>query len=138
VVVGAGAKVLGPILVGRNARVGSNAVVTKAVPEGATVVGIPGRIITKQQKEEKTDEALRQRRQAMADRMGFDAYGVTQDSPDPVAKSIHGILDHMHAVDERLESMCKALKAMDANFKATDLPELKCEGLDDESEQKPG
>lgn len=139
VVVGAGAKVLGPILVGRNARVGSNAVVTKAVPEGATVVGIPGRIITKQQKEEKQDAVTQQRRKAMADRMGFDAYGVTQDSPDPVAKSIHGILDHMHAVDERLESMCKVLKAMDKEFKVVDLPELKCDELsDDEVEtQKP-
>ena len=53
VVVGAGAKVLGPILVGRNARIGSNAVVTKEVPDEATVVGIPGRIITQQQKQQK-------------------------------------------------------------------------------------
>ena len=47
VVVGAGAKVLGPIVVGENARIGSNAVVTKEVPEGATVIGIPGRIVRK-------------------------------------------------------------------------------------------
>jgi serine O-acetyltransferase len=47
VVVGAGAKVLGPFTVGAGAKVGSNAVVTKAVPAGATVVGIPGRIIVK-------------------------------------------------------------------------------------------
>lgn len=47
VVVGAGAKVLGPFTVGAGAKVGSNAVVTKAVPAGATVVGIPGRIIIK-------------------------------------------------------------------------------------------
>lgn len=131
VVVGAGAKVLGPILIGRNARVGSNAVVTKEVPDGATVVGIPGRIITQQQKQEKDGEA-EQRRKDMARRMGFDAYGVTQDSPDPVAKSIHAILDHMHAVDSRLENMCKVLTAMDTNFKAADLPELKCAGFDEE------
>ena len=125
VVIGAGAKVLGPIVVGRNARVGSNAVVTKEVPDEATVVRIPGRIITQQQK----DQNVARRRQEMASRMGFDAYGVTQDSPDPVAKSIHAILDHMHAVDERLENMCRVLTAMDENFKAVDLPELKCQGL---------
>ena len=47
VVVGAGAKVLGPFTVGAGAKIGSNAVVTKAVPAGATAVGIPGRIIAK-------------------------------------------------------------------------------------------
>jgi serine O-acetyltransferase len=131
VVVGAGAKVLGPIVIGKDARVGSNAVVTKEVPDGATVVGIPGRIITQQQKQKK-DGAAEKRRQEMADRMGFDAYGVTQDSPDPVAKSIHAILDHMHAVDDRLANMCKVLTAMDASFKATALPELKCAAFDQE------
>ncbi len=136
VVVGAGAKVLGPILVGRNARIGSNAVVTKEVPEGATAVGIPGRIITQEQKQNRDGEAEK-RRQDMASRMGFDAYGVTQDSPDPVAKSIHGILDHMHAVDERLETMCKVLKAIDKEFKIKDLPELDCDCLDDEPNASP-
>jgi serine O-acetyltransferase len=43
--IGAGAKVLGPITVGEHARVGANAVVTRDVPSGATVVGIPGRIV---------------------------------------------------------------------------------------------
>jgi serine O-acetyltransferase len=43
VIVGSGAAVLGPILVGAGARIGANAVVTKAVPEGATMVGIPAR-----------------------------------------------------------------------------------------------
>lgn len=132
VVVGAGAKVLGPITIGKNARIGSNAVVTKDVPDGATAVGIPGRIITQEQKRKK-DGPAEQRRKDMASRMGFDAYGVTQDSPDPVARSIHGILDHMHAVDERLESMCKALKAMDKEFKISDLPEINCGGFEEES-----
>jgi serine O-acetyltransferase len=45
VVVGAGAKILGPITIGNGARIGSNAVVVKPVPDGATVVGIPGRIV---------------------------------------------------------------------------------------------
>jgi len=43
VIVGSGAQVLGPIIVGRRARIGANAVVTRAVPEGATMVGIPAR-----------------------------------------------------------------------------------------------
>jgi len=60
VVVGAGAKILGPFEVGKNARIGSNAVVTKAVPANATVVGIPGRII------ERPSEAEQKLRQDLA------------------------------------------------------------------------
>ena len=45
VVIGAGAKVLGPILIGDNAKIGSNAVVVKDVPPGATAVGMPARIL---------------------------------------------------------------------------------------------
>lgn len=45
VVIGAGAKVLGPIKVGNNAKIGANAVVVKDVPEGATAVGIPAKNI---------------------------------------------------------------------------------------------
>ena len=52
VVVGSGAKVLGPFTVGRGARIGSNSVVVKEVPANATVVGIPGRAVMAQQKEE--------------------------------------------------------------------------------------
>src|SRR5215218_5318135 len=46
VVVGAGAKILGPLVIGKAARIGSNAVVLKDVPAGATVVGIPGRVVS--------------------------------------------------------------------------------------------
>ncbi len=54
VVVGAGAKVLGGFKVGDGARIGSNAVVVKEVPAGATVVGIPGRMV-----EERAEKAAR-------------------------------------------------------------------------------
>ena len=91
VVVGAGAKVLGPVTVGAGAKVGSNAVVTKEVPPGATVVGIPGRIIVK------PDQELDAKRKAMAEKIGFDAYGVTEDMPDPVARAINQLLDHLQA-----------------------------------------
>jgi serine O-acetyltransferase len=132
VVVGAGAKVLGPFTVGANAKVGSNAVVTKAVPAGATVVGIPGRIIVK------NDDEVEAKRQAIAEKLGFDAYGVSQDMPDPVAKAIGQLLDHLHAVDGRLEGMCSALSALGSDYCAQELPALRdedftdvCKGLDD-------
>jgi serine O-acetyltransferase len=105
VVVGAGAKVLGPIEVGDGARIGSNAVVVKVVPPGATVVGVPGRVIER----ERDDE--RQRRADTAARIGFDAYGATADAPDPVANAINRMLDHIHHMDARMESMSRALEA---------------------------
>jgi serine O-acetyltransferase len=121
VVVGAGAKVLGPFTVGAGAKIGSNAVVTKAVPAGATAVGIPGRIIVK------ADDELEAKRQAIAEKLGFDAYGVSQDMPDPVARAIGQLLDHLHAVDSRLEGMCGALKSLGSDYCAKDLPQLRNE-----------
>jgi len=126
VVVGAGAKVLGPITVGDNARVGSNAVVTKDVPADATVVGIPGRIICK---ENDGDCAKEKARQAMASKIGFDAYGMTPDMPDPIAQSIKNMLDHMHAVDEKVNAMSKALNAMGTDCGGA-LPEIQDEIFD--------
>jgi serine O-acetyltransferase len=46
VTVGAGARILGPVTIGRGAQIGANAVVVKDVPAGAVVVGVPGKIIT--------------------------------------------------------------------------------------------
>ncbi len=124
VVVGAGAKILGPFEVGEGAKIGSNSVVTKAVPEGATVVGIPGRIIARPK-----DEGDPRRRE-MEERMGFDAYGVTEEMPDPMARAMRSLLDHMHAVDDRLEVMCKALQKVSTEYKNGDLPELDDEDFD--------
>ena len=104
VVVGAGAKVLGPIEIGDGARIGSNAVVVKPVPPAATVVGIPGRVI------EREHDVDRQRRADTAARIGFDAYGATQDAPDPVANAINRMLDHIHHMDQRMEAMSRALE----------------------------
>jgi len=104
VVIGAGAKVLGPIEIGSGARVGSNAVVVKPVPPGSTAVGVPARLI---QPKKEIDDA---HRKEIAQKMGFDAYGVTEDAPDPVAHAINCMLDHIHVVDSRMEAMCKALK----------------------------
>ena len=117
VVVGAGAKVLGPIEIGEGARVGSNSVVVKAVPAGATVVGIPGHIIDRNKK--KTKE-----REDIANKMGFNAYGVTSDAPDPVAHAINHMLDHIHAMDKQLDHMKKVLDDSGIKCVAQDLPPL--------------
>ncbi len=118
VVVGAGAKVLGPILIGEGARIGSNAVVVKEVPPGATVVGVPGKLITPQRKEEGSH------REAIAKKIGFDAYGATKDAPDPVAQAINCMLDHMHVMDKKMQSMCEAMKRMGIDETVGDLPDL--------------
>jgi serine O-acetyltransferase len=103
VVVGAGAKVLGPIVISAGAKVGSNAVVTKPVPAGATAVGNPARIIDQ-------SEQGRQR-EAQAEKMGFSAYAVARDQDDPLAKAIHGLLDHAAETDRRLAMLVKELEA---------------------------
>lgn len=106
VVVGAGAKILGPITVGQDARVGSNAVVLKDVPVGATMVGIPARAVRR-----KNNEIDKQRQQT-ASKIGFDAYGVTEDMPDPMAEAVNQLLDHIHETDLRFEEMRCALKKL--------------------------
>ena len=103
VVIGAGAKVLGPITIAAGAKVGSNAVVTKAVPAGATAVGNPARVLDR-------SEESRQR-EAQAEKMGFSAYAVGRDQDDPLAKAIHGLLDHAAETDRRLASLLKELEA---------------------------
>ena len=90
VVVGAGAKILGPIKVGDGAKIGSNAVVVKDVPEGATVVGIPGRIV----EAGPTKEGAR-----------FAAYAVVQNQDDPYAKAIQTLVDHSHELEQSLAAL---------------------------------
>jgi serine O-acetyltransferase len=99
VVLGAGAKVLGPITVGDRARVGSNAVVVKDVPPGATAIGIPARIIAEQ----------------AGDKGGFSAYAVGSDMNDPITKAIHELIDHSVSTDERLEQILVQLKQLGAD-----------------------
>ncbi len=120
VVVGAGAKVLGPFLVGEGAKIGSNSVVVKEVPPGATVVGIPGRVV-------QTRAEVDSRHQEIAQKMGFDAYAVTAEMPDPTVNAISAMLDHMHAVDHRIELMCQTLRERGMDCGESDLPELRTE-----------
>jgi serine O-acetyltransferase len=120
VVIGAGAKVLGPIDIGENARVGSNSVVLKPVPAGATAVGIPAHIV------DPTGRAATAERDKIAYKMGFHAYGATTDVPDPIAYAINHMLDHIQAMDKQLENMQKALN--DAGIKYTEAPISKLDG----------
>ncbi len=105
VVVGAGAKILGPFKVGNDARIGSNAVVLKEVPEGCTVIGIPGRIVTQ------TDDQQK-RRMRVAKKIGFDAYGLSDNISDPVSNAINTMLDHIHLMDKRMDTLCSSLSKM--------------------------
>lgn len=119
VVVGAGAKVLGPITLSNGARVGSNAVVVKDVPENATVVGIPGHIVSA-----KVKDASSEKRQEFAKKIGFDAYGTSSGMPDPVASAIDVMLDHIHAMDTQMQNMCKSLKSLGSELDVVKLPDL--------------
>lgn len=124
VVIGAGAKILGPIQIGDNARIGSNSVVVKDVPPDTTVIGIPGRVIPPK------EDARALRREAIARRMGFDAYGLTREMSDPVAHAIDCMLDHMHLVDQRLRILSAELAK--AGIKVNlELPELDVESLEE-------
>ncbi len=135
VVVGAGAKVLGPITVGAGVRIGSNAVITKDVPEGGTVVGVPGRLV---RKPDKADEQAQEQRHATAEKLGFDAYGATKEAPDPVATAINRMLDHIHVMDGQMQNMCAALKQLGMEVDVTNLPDLgPCEILADPAENEP-
>ena len=111
VVVGAGAKLLGPIVVGDGARVGSNAVVVKDVPPGATAVGIPARIILDEQDKTREEKAAK---------LGFSAYAVTAKAEDdPLAKAVQGLLDHSVEMDKRIELILKQIEQLRAEREDT-------------------
>ncbi len=113
VVVGAGAKILGPIDIGNGARIGSNAVVIKPVPDGATVVGIPGRII-------QVDADYKQHQKQALEQKIFDAYGMPHDIPDtdPIQYAINNMLDDIDIIDHKIQALCATMKS----FSAKELP----------------
>ncbi len=96
VVVGAGAKVLGPFTVGEGAKIGSNAVVIKAVPAGATVIGIPARVVDEQYADSMA-------RQAEGDR--FAAYGVMPGAQDPIDVVLHQLVDELKRLQEEVDQL---------------------------------
>ena len=111
VVVGAGAKVLGGFAVGDGAKVGSNAVVTKPVPAGATAVGNPARII-QAEADAKREEA--------ASKMGFSAYGVTQND-DPLSQAMRGLIDNAAGHEHQIALLWQAIEKL-ACARAPGLP----------------
>ncbi len=104
VVIGAGGKVLGPIFVGDGAKIGSNAVVVKEVPAGATVVGVPGRIV--------------QGEAAAAVR--FAAYAVVRDQDDPYAMAISSLVEHSHELEQTVQAMRAKLDRIEADLAASE------------------
>jgi serine O-acetyltransferase len=104
VVIGAGAKVLGPIVVGDHAKIGSNAVVVKAVPPGATAVGIPARVV------EAAEPNGRNGR--------FAAYAVGRDENDPLTGAINELISHSGETDKRIDEILVQLQQLRAQYAA--------------------
>lgn len=115
VVVGAGAKVLGPFAIGDDVNIGSNSVVLKSIPAGVTAVGIPARIIAP-----KADSHA----ESQPAHPVFAAYAVTRGGDDPLLTALHRLIDHVAAQDHRIEEMQDELKRMGARL------EKDCEPLD--------
>jgi len=105
VVVGAGAKILGPFVVGDGAKVGSNSVVVKAVPPGATVVGIPARVV--------------EHSSAEGARMAFDAYAVSADIDDPLNKALLALGSRSDDVEGKLSEILRRLDELERGDTAT-------------------
>jgi serine O-acetyltransferase len=112
VVIGAGAKVLGGFTVGDGAKVGSNAVVTKPVPAGATAVGNPARII-QIDADAKREEA--------ASKMGFSAYGVTQND-DPLSQAMRGLIDNAASQEHQIALLWQAIEQLSKGAAADCVP----------------
>nr|WP_317930570.1 serine O-acetyltransferase [Halioxenophilus sp. WMMB6] len=110
VMVGAGAKILGAICVGRNVRVGANSVVVQDVPDDCTVVGIPGKIVAGAGKSRSTNH------QAVAERHGIDLDHHL--IPDPVGKALECVLSRLDFLEQ---------KFLDAGHINADLPAANCE-----------
>jgi serine O-acetyltransferase len=114
VIVGANSQVLGGFTVGDGARIGSNAVVVKPVPPGATAVGNPARVLQAE------TEAVRE---AAAAKMGFSAYGVTQGD-DPVSQAMKGLIDHASSQEHQVALLWQAIEKLSA--RARELPGDDC------------
>ncbi len=97
VVIGAGAKILGPITLGDHVRVGSNSVVVKSINESQTVAGVPSRVL----------------KSSNIKSNHFDSYAVGDDVDDPTVKAINSILAHLHDVDLQLHKVSKELNIKD-------------------------
>jgi len=104
VVVSAGAKVLGGFEVGDGAKIGSNAVVIKPVPAGATAVGIPARIIAS-----KTDTSA----DVTTAGTPFSAYGITLED-DPLSLAMRGLIDNASSKEHQIALLWRAIETLSA------------------------
>jgi serine O-acetyltransferase len=110
VIVGSGAQILGPVTVGRCARVGANAVVTKDVPEAVTVVGIPGRAIPRGSGSRSAE---------------FSPYGTPLgDVPDPIARALEGLMEQVTTLKARVEELEADAKHRAGSIEAPEYPEV--------------
>ncbi len=150
VIVGAGAKVLGPFTVGKGAKIGSNAVVVKPVPAGATMVGSAARMISDHHDEKgnpiikKVNDAKQQEAAAKAmDKTSqednkdqsarettFQAYGIEQSSQDPVAEAFAKMLEHIQQSENRLDQLQTAMCKIDPEFCKKEYDKLCLKDLD--------
>jgi len=105
VVVGAGAKILGPFLVGDDARIGSNAVVLEAVPPGATVVGVPGRVVRCRDDNANCLEMVKTDEMPPQEKPVFDAYAVATDVDDEPQLTIGELTQEMAELRAEIEQL---------------------------------
>ena len=96
VIIGAGAKILGPITLGKNVRVGSNSVVVKSIDDNCTVVGIPGRVLEKK----------------VSDDDQFDSYAASTSSSanDPTVQAVNSIIERLADIDEQIANLSGVLE----------------------------
>lgn len=149
VIVGAGAKVLGPFTVGKNAKIGSNAVVVKAVPDGATMVGNAARMISDHHDEKgnlltsSTDRTVSKEKSVSLDTQSnsnadrptaretaFQAYGIDPYSQDPVAEAFAKMLEHIQQSESRLDQLQAAMCKIDPDFCKKEYDKLCLEDID--------
>ncbi len=110
VVVGAGAKILGPFLVGDGAKIGSNSVVVKPVPPGATMVGIPARVVE--------DAAVK----SDAERMTFSAYAVNLSEDDPLSKVLTALGSRSDLAEDRIAVLMARLEELELALERAERP----------------
>ncbi|MCC3344576.1 serine O-acetyltransferase [Psychrobacter sanguinis] len=153
VIVGAGAKVLGPFTVGKNAKIGSNAVVVKEVPAEATMVGNAARMIAASTEADSESSAKDKPQETstnsvpdcpddnknyanqlntkrLSERVDFTAYGLDPDSEDPVAEAFSKVLSHIQQSETRINELQTALCKLDPTFKPKDCVKLSVDELE--------
>lgn len=103
VIIGAGAKILGPVTLGKNVRVGSNSVVVRSIDDNETVVGIPGRVVRKKSSEIDT----------------FDSYAASSSGTtnDPTLQAVNSIIERLAEMDEKMAKLTPEVKNHDVEKK---------------------